>query len=382
MDIKRNNNLFNLYVFLTTFSRNLLEVFVGTILYKLGFSLHQVVFYYLLVNLFSLILAVPCTHISKKYSNKLLSVMGIMSFLGLQVALNYVKKKMIFIYIIAFLFALYRRAYWIARRYYTMQIIDDKKNIASRYSVISILNQLGVIVSAYCGALFLQFFSIKVITAISIILLGVSLVLLYMINFEYEKNDIKLNLFETIKCTPKSSMLNISCYEMQNVIKFLFPLFIIIYIKNTYTAIGIVNLLANIASLIFTYVYGRLINNKKNFLKFSIFFFLLIKLLQINTSGMLLLILSFVEGFASRMYEQSFHKEHFTLSKSFEYANYNYMYEMVMNASRLIVVVFLYLFIKDIKTMLYITIGIMSLGLVFNFKTKSRKKVSNVLWVE
>ena len=382
MESNKNSKLFNAYVFLTTFSRNLLEVFVGSILYKLGFSLHTVIFYYLLVNLFSIIIAVPATHISKKYSNKFLSIVGISSFLALQIVLLNIKKKMIYIYAVAFLFSLYRRAYWIARRYYTMQIIDDKKNIATKYSVISILNQLGVIVASYCGSLFLQFFTIKVIIIISAVLLTISLVLLFKLNFEYEKNDIKLNLIETMKCTPKSSMLHISCYEMQNVVKFLFPLFIIIYIKDTYTAVGIINLLCNISSLIFTYIYGRLINNKKNFLRISIFLVIFIKLCQINTSGIILMILSFIEGFACRMYEQSLHKEHFKLSKSFEYFNYNYMYEMVMDLSRLFVVAILFLFVNDVRVMLYVTLAIMSIPLLVNFKTESKKKDSPVLWKE
>ena len=47
---------FNRYVFISTFARNLIEVFVGTILLKMGFSLHSVIYYYLLVNNFIVIL--------------------------------------------------------------------------------------------------------------------------------------------------------------------------------------------------------------------------------------------------------------------------------------------------------------------------------------
>ena len=379
---RKNKNLFNTYVFLTTFSRNLLEVFIGTILYKIGFTIHQVIYYYVMVNLFSLIIAIPITHISKKYSNKMLSVVGVLAFLCLQITLNHISKKLIYLYAVAFFFALYRRAYWISRRYYTMQILDDKKNIASKYSIISIINQLGVIISAYVGSLLLQFVSIKSITIISFILLGISLFVLYQLKFEYENNNIKINLLETIKCTPKSSIMNIACYETQNVVKFLFPLFVILYVKNTYTAIGIINLIANIASLIFTYVYGRLINNKKNFLKLSIVLFVIIKVFEINSCGVILMILSFAEGFAARMYEQSFHKEHFKLSKKFEYCNYNFMYEITQNVARLLIISFLYFFIKDVRVMLYISLGFITLGLFFNFKTETNKTDSKVLWKE
>ena len=48
--------------------------------------------------------------------------------------------------------------------------------------------------------------------------------------------------------------MHIGCYELQVVVSYLFPLFIIIYVKDTYTAIGIINVIASVASLIFTYL--------------------------------------------------------------------------------------------------------------------------------
>ena len=45
-----NQKKFNLYVFLSTFSRNLIEVFIPIILYKFGYSLKEVVFYFLIFS--------------------------------------------------------------------------------------------------------------------------------------------------------------------------------------------------------------------------------------------------------------------------------------------------------------------------------------------
>ena len=381
-----NNNLknFNKYVFLTTLARCLLEVFVGTILFKAGFTLREVIFYYLLVNLFSVILCVPCNMISKKYSNKILVIIGFIVFLTLQFILNHIVKSFYFLFIPSFLYALYRRCYWISRRYLTLYVVDNQNNTSKQYSIISILNQLGVITASYVGSLILEFSNIMVITIISVILLIISTIDLFKIKIEKPKNEKKLNLFKTYKHMPFSTVMNICAYEVQNVYKFLFPLYLIIYVKDTYTTIGIVYFVVNIATIIFTYLYGRLINKNKNYLKLSILLFALVKLAQVNTFGILLMIASFLDGFTTKMYELSIHKPMLKLSSYFEYNNFNFMYEFTENMFRLITVVILYITNFDLKIMIYITILFTTMGILFKYKDAPIDKDDNddVLWHE
>ena len=86
-----NKKKFGTYVFLSTFSRNLIEVFIPVILYKFGYSIKEVIFYFLMANLISLLIDYPFVSLSKKYNNKMLSIIGIMAFSGLQIALNFIK---------------------------------------------------------------------------------------------------------------------------------------------------------------------------------------------------------------------------------------------------------------------------------------------------
>ena len=53
--MKSNRKKFELYVFLSTFSRNLIEVFIPVILYEFGFELRQVIFYFFISNVFFLL---------------------------------------------------------------------------------------------------------------------------------------------------------------------------------------------------------------------------------------------------------------------------------------------------------------------------------------
>lgn len=113
-------------MFLSTFARNLVEVFIPIILYKFGYDLWTVMFYFFLVNFISLLISYPCALFSIYY-----------------------------ILAISFLYAVYRRFYWMSRRYFNLNVIKNK-DISKTYLIISIINQIGVIISAYCGSLFLD----------------------------------------------------------------------------------------------------------------------------------------------------------------------------------------------------------------------------------
>ena len=376
-----NKKYFNRYVFISTFARSLVEVFIGTILFKAGFNLHSVICYYLLINIFSFIIAFPCIQISKRFSNRILTLFGIIAFIGVQVYLNYIHLNHRYLIILALLYAIYRRCYWMSRRYYTMQVIE-KKDVSKAYSWVSILNQLALLLSSYIGSLLLEYIDIHIITIISTMLLLVGLYCIHKLEFEFEINKIKVNILETIRVTKLSSIFHIGCYELQNCLTFFIPLYVIIYVENTYTAVGIINLLAQLATIIFVYVYGLLINKDKNYLKFSIIFVIVMKLLQVNTYGIILFIITFIGGLATKMYEQSYNKELLILSRNYEFHNFNLLYECTQNIFRIITVGICAFCIRDIKIMIYVVLIIMMLPLFMKFHTDVKTKRSKVIWKE
>lgn len=372
---KWNRNMFNFnaYVFLSTFARNLIEVFVGVILFKRGFPLHDVILFYLLIYGFSVLLCFVAIQMSKRFSNKLVGVIGIIAFIGLQLFLNFNGEGLWYVIVCALIYSIYRRFYWVSRRYFTLQVVSDN-NISKQYSLLVIVNQLGIVTAAYIGSLLLQFLDISVVTAISISLLILSIFFMSRLKFKNEHSKTKLQTLRTFRMLPKSSMVHIGCYELQNVIKYLLSLFLIIYVRDTYTTIGVVHLIANIATIVFIYVYGRLINKNRNYLKLSIIFIILVFVLQTNTTGVALMIASFLQGFAEKMYDQSFNKEMLTLSKKFDYYNFNLIYELTQNIFRFLAVAFIFFFVQDIKVMIYVVLGFLSISLFFNFRTTVSKK--------
>lgn len=362
-----NQKKFNLYVFLSTFSRNLIEVFIPIILYKFGFTLSEVIFYYLLVNLFLIILTYPSIIFTKKFSNRSLSIIGIFSFVIVQILLTDINKSIYYLIILSFFYSLYRIGYWLARRFYTLKVMP-KDNVSKTYSFISIVNQVALIIASYIGSLLLDFMSIEILTGISIVLFLISLIPLYTLKFKSENSKEKLDFIGTIKRIPLSNLYLFGAYESVTVIKFFFSLYLFIYVKDNYQTIGIMNLLTNLATIAFVYFYGKKINNKKNYINLSIIFIVLVFLFKANITSYLLVLIAFLEGIATKMYELSISKEFYSLSKKFDYANYNLVYEIVLGVFRSFILVVCFLFIKDLKIMIYFSVILVFISIFIKFK--------------
>ena len=211
-----NQKKFGIYVFLSTFSRNLIEVFIPVILYKNGFVIKEILFYYLMANVISLIISYPFINLSKKYNDKILSIIGIIGFVILQILLNFIKHSIIYLLILASFFAIYRRGYWIARRYYNLKVIE-KENISITYSIISIINQVGVIVSAYFGSIILDFVSLKILTIIAILLFLTSIIPLYLLKFKHKKTVMKIPMDVLCKIKKEKNNNYISRIDKNNI---------------------------------------------------------------------------------------------------------------------------------------------------------------------
>ena len=362
-----NRKKFELYVFLSTFSRNLIEVFIPVILYKFGYELKEVVLYFLLTNAFSLVLSYPLIKLSKKFNNKILTLIGIVSFVIVQIMLAYIVNSIWYIISLAFIYAMYRRGYWISRRYYNLNVMEKEK-IGTTFSIISIVNNLGVILASYIGAVMLDYLDVIAVTIISIVIFLFSIIPLLFMKFKHEKDEIRFEVVKTLKEIPFRNLYLFGSYELLNVVKFMFALYIFIYVKDTYTTVGFFTLITNLSVLVFSYLYGKKIDESKNLLKLSIVLVVLTYILKANSTYIVLAIVSFLEGKFTKMHEISISKEFYALSKKFEYNNYNLVYELIQNGFRTFSLLVIYLLNIDLKISIYWLLLIMFLGAFMNFK--------------
>lgn len=369
-----NQKKFNLYVFISTFARALIETFIPLLLFKFGYNLKEVVFYFLVYNLIELVISYPLVYLATKKGNKLLAIFGFIGFVLTQIMLNRMYMGLSYLIIIATLYAIYRTGYWLSRRYFNLKVIQ-KKNISSTYSIVTIVNQVALIFAGYIGSLILDFIGTNVLTIIAIVLYVISIIPLFMFKFEHDETntDVRIELFKTLKEVSFNNIYVFGSYEILNVLKFFFTLYLFIYVKNTYQTVGLFNLITNLSVMIFAFYYGKKTDGKKNYLKLSIILTCLVYILKANVVSVLLVVISLLEGIAIKMYEISMNKEMYSLSKKFEYNNYNLMYEIVCKVFRAIVLVICYFFINDLKVMIYVSVGVILLGLFINVKSIKKK---------
>lgn len=373
----KNTKKFDLYVFLSTFARNLIEIFIPLILYKNGYTIKEVIIYYFFANLFSLIISMYCLKFAQKWGYKTLSFVGIVAFAIMQIMLKNISYSMTYLIILSFMFALYRRGYWFPRRYYNLTVIGEK-DISLSYTIICIINQLGVIIATYIGSILLDFINMDALTVISITLFVISIIPLNSFETKESEKGKKTELLKEMKKIPFKDFYLFGAYAIHDVTKFLFPLYLAVYVKNTYQTVGLLNLCSSIATLIFAYSYGKKINNKKNFLRLSSILLILVYILKANTTTSWLILISFAEGLVTKMYEISVNNDFYKLSKKFDYESYNFIYEINQNLSRTLMVTILLLVPTNLKLMIYITLIFIAIGITMNFdylEKENNKKV-------
>ena len=343
----KNRIYFNLFAILSTFARTLVEIFVSLYLFKNKFTINQIVLFYFIANSVAILLTYIYTWIGNKYKYTTVMIMGLISFSVMQMLLKNIVLSNLYIIKIAIIYSLYRRGYWISRRFYITNVIP-KKNSTEKFSFVIITGQIASIVAGYIGALVLDFYGVQVLNIISSIILFISIIPLFFI--KYDKIEGKINFRKSIKKYNKNNIIAFSLYEINNIITFLFPIFISIYVKNTYKMAGNINVISNLAIIILVFIYGKIIK-KKDYFVLTTILLILIVFVKININIYLITVVIFIESIIKNMQNQSLNKIYFESRDDMNVMEYNFMYQIIESVARTIAVIPL-LFISNIKLMI------------------------------
>lgn len=350
MNNEKRNYLFVLF---STLARGMIEIFIPIYLYKAGFSLEAVFSYFLLMLLFSMIICYPLVKIGTRIKYKNLIFLSTFFLILTYYTLINIVHNPYYLVFLALIYSLYRRAYWIGRRYYSLTIIPTK-NMGSKIGILVILGQIATMSSAYLGALILNNTNNITLFSISIFIfiLGIS----FFIKIPESNNNNLTIPKNIIKKIPFKNFIFMFLNEAIYIATFAFPIYLYIFIKDNFEYIGIFNIFVGISSIIFIYFFSKKIDRDKKDYKYiayiglGVCYLLKLKILSMYA----ILLVGLLEGTLSKMQDVVFTRNIYYLGSHFNKATYNLVCELVQNGARLIIFLLIFLFTRDLKTILYI----------------------------
>lgn len=367
--MKHKNLKFNTFSFISTFARSLIEIFISLFLFKSGFTIKEILLFYFIENFLAIFLSYLFVKIGERFRYTVVMLIGIISLFIFYITINYVRLDLWYLILISVLYSLYRRGYWLARRFYITNVMPQN-NSSEVFSLTAILSQIASISAGYFGAYFLDRVNLLPVTIVSTALLLISVIPL--IKIKYKKENIKIELIKNLKKYDKRNYIAFSLYELNNLVTFLFPLYIAIYIQNSYVMAGSANAVSKVAIMIFIFIYGKLLKKKNHFVLSTILSLTMYfsKLFFLNY---FILIIYFLEGFVSVMQTQSNNKIYFENRNGMDTTHYNLIYQLIESVIRSIVVIPLF-FMNNIKYMILFVIIFISIELIiYSFMKKGKK---------
>ena len=243
------NNIkrYNIFILLSTLSRNIPEVYSAVLLYKMDYSLKDILLFftvlYLLGALTSVITIYILNKIKSKYILILSSIIFSLSFYYMSIMSKTTKSLLIF----SIIYSIGSYTYHTLRHYYAIKALEDnkKENIGN----ILIFTNIAIILSSLIGGYIQSKLSTFALALFVVILSIVSFIPLFKFEASIGKEKIKYQKIEKNK-------LKFFILEQAKVINLsLQPLYLYLFVNSKITYVGIYNVILGISSCIFIYFF-------------------------------------------------------------------------------------------------------------------------------
>ena len=359
-----NIKKYNIFIMLSTIARNIVEVFSSVLLYKMGYTLKEILLFftilYFIGGIISVIVIYFTKYINAKYILILSSIIFSISFYYMSIMDKTINNLIIF----SIIYGVGCYSYHSLRHYFAIKSIDKdkKKNIGS----ILIFSNIGLIIAPLLVGYITKKLSLIVLAIIVIILSILAIIPLFRLDIKESNIPIKYQKIERNKLLffilEQAKVINLS----------LQPLYLYLFINNKIEYVGIFNAIMGVSACIFIYLFVRKIDDNKYF-KYLNILFCVILLLKLNiTSKYLILAIGFFEGLGIKMFEIVSAENIYNIRKDTNIKGYIVLVEIIFCFTRSIFCLIGY-FINDIKIILYI-----SIVLIFIISFIKRKEVKDI----
>lgn len=359
-----NIKKYNIFIMLSTIARNIVEVFSSVLLYKMGYTLKEILLFftilYFIGGIISVIVIYFTKYINAKYILILSSIIFSISFYYMSIMDKTINNLIIF----SIIYGVGCYSYHSLRHYFAIKSIDKdkKKNIGS----ILIFSNIGLIIAPLLVGYITKKLSLIVLAIIVIILSILAIIPLFRLDIKESNIPIKYQKIE------KNKLLFFILEQAKVINLSLQPLYLYLFINNKIEYVGIFNAIMGVSACIFIYLFVRKIDDNKYF-KYLNMLFCLILLLKLNiTNKYLILLVGFFEGLGIKMFEIVSAENIYNINRDTNIKGYLILVEVVFCLTRSLLCLIGY-FINDVRIILYL-----SIGLIFIISFIKRKDIKDV----
>lgn len=359
-----NIKKYNIFIMLSTIARNIVEVFSSVLLYKMGYTLKEILLFFTILYFIGGIISVIVIYFTKfinaKYILILSSIIFSISFYYMSIMDKTINNLIIF----SIIYGIGCYSYHSLRHYFAIKSIDKdkKKNIGS----ILIFSNIGLIIAPLLVGYITKKLSLIVLAIIVIILSILAIIPLFRLDIKESNIPIKYQKIE------KNKLLFFILEQAKVINLSLQPLYLYLFINNKIEYVGIFNAIMGVSACIFIYLFVRKIDDNKYF-KYLNMLFCLILLLKLNiTNKYLILLVGFFEGLGIKMFEIVSAENIYNINRDTNIKGYLILVEVIFCLTRSLLCLTGY-FINDIRIILYL-----SIGLIFIISFIKRKEIKDV----
>ena len=359
-----NIKKYNIFIMLSTIARNIVEVFSSVLLYKMGYTLKEILLFftilYFIGGIISVIVIYFTKYINAKYILILSSIIFSISFYYMSIMDKTINNLIIF----SIIYGVGCYSYHSLRHYFAIKSIDKdkKKNIGS----ILIFSNIGLIIAPLLVGYITKKLSLIVLAIIVIILSILAIIPLFRLDVKESNIPIKYQKIE------KNKLLFFILEQAKVINLSLQPLYLYLFINNKIEYVGIFNAIMGVSACIFIYLFVRKIDDNKYF-KYLNMLFCLILLLKLNiTNKYLILLVGFFEGLGIKMFEIVSAENIYNINRDTNIKGYLILVEAIFCLTRSLLCLIGY-FINDVRIILYL-----SIGLIFIISFIKRKDIKDV----
>lgn len=341
-----NIKKYNIFILFEVFSRNITEVFSSVLLYKMGYSIREILLFYIILYLIGALTSVLTIYIIKYLKPKYLLIISSILFSVSFYFMTIMNKTFINLVIFSIIYGISSYMYHTIRHYLAIKTINNHNII--EIGGILIYTNIAIILSSLLTT-FIDKLSVIVVTIIIIVMSLIGILFIFKFNFEEDKEKIILPKIEKNK-------LKFFILEQNKVINLSFiSLYLYLYVNNRISYVGICNIIFGISSIIFIYYFVRKINSYKYFKYLNIIFSLLLLLKLVINNKYLILVITFFESIGIKMFEVVSTDNMYSINKNTNIKGYLIKVELIFCLVRCIICIIGYL-INNIKVFLYLTI--------------------------